>query len=70
MSLHEKDQETSDSSENGDHLLAVPGVILLCCGLMFPCIHAEKKEASRHNTGTIQRNAGEYMYYLHLLFLF
>ncbi|OEL29737.1 Calmodulin-binding receptor-like cytoplasmic kinase 3 [Dichanthelium oligosanthes] len=51
--------DTSDSSENGDHLLTVPGVILLCCGLMFPCFHAERKEASRHDTETIQRNAIE-----------
>jgi hypothetical protein len=64
ISLHESGQETSDSSENGDHLLAVPGVILLCCGLMFPCFHAEKKEVSRHNTATVQCNAGEYMSYL------
>ncbi|KAK3132495.1 hypothetical protein QOZ80_6AG0522860 [Eleusine coracana subsp. coracana] len=59
MSLHGNDQETNDSSGNGDHLLAVPGVILLCCGLMFPCFHAEKKEARRYNTATIQRNTVE-----------
>ncbi|TVU02924.1 hypothetical protein EJB05_51552 [Eragrostis curvula] len=57
MTFHENDQDTNDSSENGDHLLAVPGVILLCCGLMFPCFHAERKDASRHDTATIQRNA-------------
>ncbi|CAO2175648.1 unnamed protein product, partial [Urochloa humidicola] len=57
--LHENNQDTGDSSENDDRLLAVPGVILLCCGLMFPCFHAERKEASRHDTATIQRNAIE-----------
>ncbi|GJN11702.1 hypothetical protein PR202_ga29913 [Eleusine coracana subsp. coracana] len=60
MSLHGNDQETNDSSGNGDHLLAVPGVILLCCGLMFPCFHAEKKEARRYNTATIQRNTATF----------
>ncbi|GJN40617.1 hypothetical protein PR202_gb29861 [Eleusine coracana subsp. coracana] len=59
ISLHGNDQETNDSSGNGDHHLAVPGVILLCCGLMFPCFHAGKKEASRYKTATIQRNTGE-----------
>ncbi|KAJ1289161.1 hypothetical protein BS78_02G143100 [Paspalum vaginatum] len=56
---HENNQDTGDSSEKKDHLLAVPGVILLCCGLMFPCFHAERKEASRHDTATIQHNAIE-----------
>ncbi|KAG2651895.1 calmodulin-binding receptor-like cytoplasmic kinase 3 [Panicum virgatum] len=59
LSLHENNQDTGDSSENDDHLLAVPGVILLCCGLMFPCFHAERKEASRHDTASIQRNTIE-----------
>ncbi|XP_062193453.1 calmodulin-binding receptor-like cytoplasmic kinase 3 [Phragmites australis] len=59
MSLHENNQHTNDSSEKEGHLLVVPGVILLCCGLMFPCFHAERKEASRHHTATIERNAVE-----------
>ncbi|XP_062198698.1 calmodulin-binding receptor-like cytoplasmic kinase 3 isoform X2 [Phragmites australis] len=52
-------QGSESSYEKEDHLLAVPGVILLCCGFMLPCFHAERKEASRHNTATIQRNAVE-----------
>ncbi|KAL6854590.1 hypothetical protein ACP4OV_019152 [Aristida adscensionis] len=60
MGLHDNDQDTNDSSE---HLLVVPGAILLCCGLMIPCFHAERKdkekETSRHNTANIQRNAVE-----------
>lgn len=68
MSLHENNQHTNDSSEKEGHLLVVPGVILLCCGLMFPCFHAERKEASRHHTATIERNAGESMSYLHFFF--
>ena len=59
LSLHENNQDTSDSSENDDHLLAFPGVILLCCGLMFPCFHAERKEASRNDAASIQRNTSE-----------
>lgn len=58
-SEHENNQDTGDSSEKADHLLAVPGVLLLCCGLMFPCFHAERKEASRHDNTTIQRNTIE-----------
>ncbi|EER91847.1 hypothetical protein BDA96_01G303700 [Sorghum bicolor] len=56
---NENDQDTGDSSEKQDHLLAVPGVILLCCGLMLPCFHAERKEVSRHDTTTAQRNTVE-----------
>ncbi len=59
MGIHGHNQDDNDSLEGQDHLLAVPGVILLCCGLMIPCFHAEKKEVSRHNTTSIQRNAGE-----------
>ncbi|CAM0950684.1 unnamed protein product [Alopecurus aequalis] len=57
MGLHENKQDAGDSLENEDTLLAVPGVLLLCCGLMLPCFHAERKEGSRHNTTSIQRNA-------------
>jgi len=66
LSLHENNQDTGDSSENDGHLLAVPGVILLCCGLMFPCFHAERKEASRHDTASIQRNTSELVLSAHL----
>jgi hypothetical protein len=59
LGLHENNQDNADSSENDDHHLAIPGVILLCCGLMLPCFHAERKEASRHDTATVQRNASE-----------
>ncbi|XP_052168100.1 calmodulin-binding receptor-like cytoplasmic kinase 3 [Oryza glaberrima] len=59
MGIHGNNQDDNDSLEGQDHLLAVPGVILLCCGLMIPCFHAEKKEVSRHNTTSIQRNAVE-----------
>ena len=62
IGLNENNQDTGDSSEKQDHLLAVPGVILLCCGLMFPCFHAERKEVSRHDTATAQRNAGEFIF--------
>lgn len=57
--LNENNQDIGDSSEKQEHLLAVPGVILLCCGLMLPCFHAERKEVSRHDNATIQRNALE-----------
>lgn len=57
MRLHENKQDANDSLEKEDTLLAVPGVLLLCCGLMLPCFHAERKEGSRHNTTSIQRNA-------------
>ncbi|KAG8060862.1 hypothetical protein GUJ93_ZPchr0002g23575 [Zizania palustris] len=59
VGLHGNNQDDSDSLERQDNFLAVPGVILLCCGLMIPCFHAERKEASRHNTTSIQRNAVE-----------
>ncbi|ONM00515.1 Calmodulin-binding receptor-like cytoplasmic kinase 3 [Zea mays] len=66
--LNENNQDIGDSSEKQEHLLAVPGVILLCCGLMLPCFHAERKEVSRHDNATIQRNAREFIFQL-ILFL-
>lgn len=57
MGLHGDKQDGSDSYEKEDPLLAVPGVLLICCGLMLPCFHAERKEGSRHNTTAVQRNA-------------
>lgn len=59
MGLHENKHDANDSFEKEDPLLAVPGVLLLCCGLMLPCFHAERKEGRRHNTTSIQRNAVE-----------
>jgi hypothetical protein len=70
MRLHENKQDASDSLEKEDTLLAVPGVLLLCCGLMLPCFHAERKEGSRHNTTSIQRNAGELMQHVFMFFNF
>lgn len=60
--LHENNQENGDSSKKQGHVLAVPSVILLCCGLMLPCFHAERKEVSRHDTATVQHNSGEFIF--------
>lgn len=66
--LHENKHDANDSSEKEDPLLAVPGVLLLCCGLMLPCFHAERKEGRRHSTTSIQRNAGESIHHVLLSF--
>ena len=66
--LHENKHDANGSSEKEDPLLAVPGVLLICCGLMLPCFHAERKEGRRHNTTSIQRNAGESIHHVLLSF--
>uniref|UniRef100_A0A453KH50 Uncharacterized protein n=1 Tax=Aegilops tauschii subsp. strangulata TaxID=200361 RepID=A0A453KH50_AEGTS len=66
--LHENKHDANDSSKKEDPLLAVPGVLLLCCGLMLPCFHAERKEGRRQNTTSIQRNAGKSIHHVLLSF--
>ncbi|XP_072970488.1 calmodulin-binding receptor-like cytoplasmic kinase 3 [Typha angustifolia] len=44
-------------SEPDNHPLAVPGIILLCCGLLCPCFHPKRKEASEHNVLPNQLNS-------------
>ncbi|CAL9136850.1 unnamed protein product [Musa acuminata var. zebrina] len=53
----EEKQEYTFSSEPQNIPLAVPGMLLLCCGVLCPCFHAKRKEESEHSVLDRQQNS-------------
>ena len=55
----EEKQEHTFSSEPQNIPFAVPGMLLLCCGVLCPCFHAKRKEESEHSVLDRQQNSSE-----------
>nr|XP_010911275.2 calmodulin-binding receptor-like cytoplasmic kinase 3 [Elaeis guineensis] len=55
--LQEEELDNKHSSPSDNVPLAVPGIFLICCAFMCPCVHARRKERSEHNVLARQLNS-------------
>ncbi|XP_065015153.1 calmodulin-binding receptor-like cytoplasmic kinase 3 isoform X1 [Musa acuminata AAA Group] len=49
LDLSDEEKKEYTSSEPQNIPLAIPGMLLLCCGVLCPCFHAKRKEKSEHS---------------------
>ncbi|KAG6498371.1 calmodulin-binding receptor-like cytoplasmic kinase 3 [Zingiber officinale] len=57
----EEGQRYIISSEKQDIPLALPGMLLLCCGIFCPCFYAKRKEESHHSVHDRRQGTSESM---------
>lgn len=57
--LQEEELHSKYSSPSDNVPLAIPGIFIICCAFMCPCVHAKKKEVSEHNVLDRQLNSSE-----------
>ncbi|URD75811.1 STYKc [Musa troglodytarum] len=59
LDLSDEEKKEYTSSEPQNIPLAIPGMLLLCCGVLCPCFHAKRKEKSEHSVLDRELKSGE-----------
>ena len=76
LDLSDEEKKEYTSSEPQNIPLAIPGMLLLCCGVLCPCFHAKRKEKSEHSVLDRELKSSEsimksccyrFVYFLHFV---